>query len=146
MKLKGERQMTFKIKNHQLNNRAFVGALKELGQCNLEAKVAWNVKRMLKQFDKALSQAGQTYSKVVHEFCQKDENGKLIPQNDSEGNPIPNSFTFETPEKEQEFQDRMKDFMVQEYTIESYMLKPEDFEGAKLSATDLTLLEPIIEE
>jgi len=136
--------MTFKIRNHQLNNHVFVGALKELGNAELDVKVAWNVKRMLKQFDSALNAAGKKYAEVVKQYCIM-EDGKIVPEKNDEGENMPNSFTFEEG-KEKEFQDAMKDFMAEEYEIESYKIRIDELEGAKISATTLTLLEPILEE
>jgi len=136
--------MSFKVKGHNMLNPIFVPALRKLATADLPFRTAWNLRRMLKQFDKLIIEVQEGQAKFINKYGEKEKEGLLVPQKDEEGKIIPNSFIIPEDKQTDLNAEGMK-LMQKEWTIESEKLTSEELEKACISATDLDILEFVLD-
>lgn len=130
-----------KMTYQQVSGFEFTRAMQKLAQTPMSTKVAYNIKKLADAMNKQREVISQEYQRdIVDKYAKKDEKGELVrPEGQPQG------FDIDA-EKVEEFQKVQEDFGKREFTIERFKLTLADLEQVKLSASELTALEPIYQE
>lgn len=133
--------MSIELTYRQLNSITFASALVRLTKEKDFAsfKAAYNVARIMRQFNKEITIAQDLYKKWTLDYIEKDENGALKL---SETGPFPNKIL---PGKEEEFGKKWGDFLEHTVKFESDRILLSDLGAVKLSPEDLLILAPIFD-
>lgn len=133
------------LSNQLLNSREFSVSLSKLKAAQgLDVKTMYAVSKICKKVEAWIGDGRDVYSKMIRANAALDENGRLLPEIASNGNPIPGSFQV-LPERKEELEKQMAEFMNTEFEIKIGRLNPEKFQGANLTPGDLIALEPLFE-
>jgi hypothetical protein len=132
-------KFTFKELNSMVFNNALDELVKQPTLANFKA--TYNVARIKRQLSNEMQTAKELYIKLSNDYHAKDEKGEFIPTE------IPNPHSpFKIVEgKEEEFSQKMEDFLSTEVTLESYPVTEADLVNVKLSPQQLMALEPILD-
>jgi hypothetical protein len=134
-----ENSSNFTISRKTFNSLAFVNALANLGKQPLYVKTAWNINRILKQSQKHIDDSQPEVKKILEKYIEKDTEGKYV--QDESG--VDFKFTDKAA-----FEAEYQAYMNQEVEFKSHKLKLSvlEAEGVKMSAADIEVLEPLLEE
>lgn len=131
--------LSYKVINSESFNQALSYLAQQQGFSNFQA--AYNVARIVRQFKKEVTTAREIYQKWADEYFVKNEkSGYETAENPSAICP----FKIKDG-KEQEFEQKMADFLKTEVEIKSSLLSPGDMGGVKLSPQQILALEPILD-
>jgi len=136
--------MGIKLNYGQLNSADFNQALTLLSaqQGFSSMQSAYNVARIVRQFQKELKIAREMYNDFVNDFTVKDETGKPKVA----ATPQPFCPWEIIPEKMEEFNKKVEDFLKVEVELASSPVALADLGSVKLSPQHLMTLEPILDQ
>ena len=121
-------------------NPHFGAALSKLKACpNFGAKTAYTVTKLLGKITKEWKLADELQGKIWDKYCQKDDLGRLIQEN--------NSLKLKEDIDAKEFEKEMKEYWEVSVAIEWHKLKLEDLEVVKnpgLTPAEMEAIEPLI--
>lgn len=121
-------------------NPYFGAALTKLKTCpNFGAKTAYTVTKLLGKITKEWKLADELQGKIWDKYCQKDDLGRLIQEN--------NSLKLKEDIDAKEFEKEMKEYWEVSVAIEWHKLKLEDLEVVKnpgLTPAEMEAIEPLI--
>lgn len=148
----------FKIKVEELNHREFIGSVKKLSSKTLPFKDAWHLKRLITKLDEAMDATSEMYRDIIKENAILDEEGNLVPMTIKEdilgpdgktvmrkaGELLENSYTPKEEDSAEKIKDQTAKLMATDLEIEDQKISFEAFSSLKISAEEISLLEPII--
>ena len=117
-----------KLKNKDISSNEFVLACQKMSAAPLPIKAAYNVKKMLDALQIAKKKIGKEYEETIYAKYVIKEEGK------------PDSM----PEDNEDFQKENTVFGDNEVVIDRDLLDIESMGDIKLTARDLSALEPIL--
>lgn len=125
----------------QMKQNPFFGsALSKLKACpNFGAKTAYTVTKLLGKITKEWKLADELQGKIWDKFCQKDDLGRFVQEN--------NSLKLKEDIDAKEFEKEMKEFWEVSVAIDWHKLKLEDLEVVKnpgLTPAEIEAIEPLI--
>ncbi len=132
-----------KLTYKELNSEGFNEGLKALmNQKNFATfQATYNVSKIIRKFNKELSQARELFAQWTKEYTAKNEDG--TPKMATNPHPL---FPFEIVEgKAEEFSKKIDEFMNTEIVIEAMPVKATDLENVHLSPKQILALEPIFD-
>lgn len=136
--------MGIKLTYAQLNSESLNQAINMLSQQNGFAnfQAAYNVARIVRQFQKELGIAREMYNKWSAEYFVKNEDGSW------KQSATPGQYTpWEIVEgKAEEYQQKMKEFLETQIELNSYQVKIEDLGMIRLAPVQINALEPIFSD
>jgi hypothetical protein len=127
----------FSLQKKVFNDLNFIEAMRELSKQPLSIKVAWNVNRIIKQAQEAIDKGQKEVQAILKDHVNVDEKGKF------KINPETQDLDFKDKAAFDEIYGKM---MEESVTFKSYKLDLNvlEAEGVKLSALQLSYLEPVI--
>lgn len=130
-----------KLTYEHLRNPEFQIALQRLGAHPFrDQKLAYKIAKMLWKLAKEIKICDELFAKLLDQYAEKDEKGRLKPYQNKEG-------TFQIPEANAEvWKSAIKEFLSVEVKISAEKFKLTDFDGVELSASNLVALEPLMED
>ena len=108
----------------KLTNQTFSGA------------ATFKIARLLKALDKEITIFEETRTKMVQDYCEKDENGALI---EKDGN------IHVMPDKIETFNNEINALLKSEVEINSEKLSIDYFENIELTPMEASLIEVVVE-
>ena len=128
------------LQKGEIYNPAFGNALTSLSNNKLSFETAYNVKRIVRQIKKNLTD----FQTEIQEICKPFAVVK-------DGVPAPATVFGLVPyevmeEKKQECSDHLNKFLSEEFSIESHMLSFESLSAITIAPADLLALEKLISE
>lgn len=130
----------FVLKQSHLRNFSFHQAFRKLANHPFDnVKTLYNVTRIAKLFDLSAKEADELFIKLVKQYCELDEKGRIKPLDPKQPN------TYKIPEDKQEaWEAAMKEYNDIEVKFERHKIALEDCMAAKLTAADLLTLEDMV--
>ena len=125
-----------KLKNGILIDNRFSSAVNRLLEERVPAKVAYNLRAVVKELPGKIELFHETKKSLFDRFCKKQEDGTLLIESDR--------VVFIDEEAEKDFQKEMESLCDTEFEVSVNKVKlPDDI---RISTLDLMILEPILEE
>ena len=116
-------------------------ALQKLLNTPMRSQVAYQLKKIADELQKARTTIGQEYEKeIVNVYAVRGEKGDIVRPEDD-----PMGFDVD-PSKRDEFKRVQDDFGKRIIRLERHKITLHDLDGVALSAAELSLLEPIYAE
>ena len=124
--------MSFTVKYKEITMPHFNQSVKKVYQEHTfdDVKKAYTLKRLVEKIETEQKRFYEMYADIQKTFVVKDDEGKEMLD----------------PEKQDEFRTKVEELGDTEITIEWHALNIDDLAGSKLTALDLTMLEPILDE
>lgn len=124
--------MSFTVKYKEITMPHFNQSVKKVYQEHTfdDVKKAYTLKRIVEKLEVERKRFFEMYTDIQKTFVVKDEEGKDIID----------------PDKQSEFQEKIEALGETEVAIDWHALNIDDLAGSKLTALDLTMLEPILDE
>jgi len=133
-----------KLKLSLINQMSFTEAVKKLMALNtIPGSVAYKIAKIGKGLEEELKTARDTFKKLQEPFLVKDEAGKVLLEKTEKGESVPGTEKI-IPEKKEEWAKVYADLLETEVTLSLAQIPFQFLEHAKLSPSDLLLLEPLI--
>ena len=111
--------------------------LQKLSQKDFKAKLAWSIARLLKSAESEIQSFNETRMNLIKKYGEKDENGELITDE--------NSNCKIVPELIETFSKELNELMDSEVEINGNKLKMELLEEVEFTPAEMVILEPFIE-
>lgn len=115
-----------------------VSALRGINEKKMPAKTAYQFARIIREVEKELNSFQEARKKLIERFAKKDENGKLI--EDEEGN------VQIFPEKEKDFKKEAEDLMKTKVKINCECINLDDILDNEFSPGEIGELFKFIKE
>lgn len=124
----------------QILSPNFQRGLAKLSQCPQfkSPKLAYNVAKILKKVDEEQKIAQDLYNKLITEYAEKDEAGKVKPHNG-----IPDTFLVRT-ENHAEWDAKLKELHAISFDIDRPALDLDEVMVAQLSPVEITALDSLL--
>lgn len=113
--------------------------LRQLAGVKLKGRAAFNVAKMLKQLEDELNLFNETRTKLIQQYADKDENGEL------KINPDTNEYMF-SDENMNKFVEEINGVLNGEIEINANKLRLEDLEDSDFTPVQMMALEAFVEE
>lgn len=131
-------------------------ALQRLSKQSLAMKVSWKVAKLNKKYKQKIKEGQEFYKEVLKSVAQLDDKGEFVPREmpatttpdgkELPGKKIPGSYIV-LPEKEDELQQKTKEFMELEVDFgEVDKIRLDEIQHLNLMPSDLEALEPFLLE
>lgn len=143
------------LKNSDLNNFTFQQTFNKLKTMPFGTKTAYKISYIGNHIDKYVKQGREVFQTIAKKFAQLDEKGNLVPETQERTNPetgeaeqfpIPGSFLFKDDESKEAFMKEQEEFMNIEHVIPKHKLSVDELGDSKLSANDISALEPLFSD
>lgn len=132
------------IKTESLKNPNFNSALAKLLHCTkFHPKLAMRVAKFMDHIKEQEIKTHHEYLALIRAHAKLDEKGELIPREDPNGNPKPNTFQAKDNDK---WEKAFEEFGQKKITIDIYPLEIKDLVGLGLSPLEIVAIEPLITE
>lgn len=136
-------QSNIKLKNKDLNNPNFYQALSRLRAHSFRPKLAYTIGYLGDKIDRIMRDAMMGAQEVTKKYAVLDENGKIVPDVDTDGNPVGSSFKEKEGFSKEEFEKELEELFEIEHDLNKYQIDINFLEDYKLSATDISALKPL---
>jgi uncharacterized membrane-anchored protein len=113
--------------------------LRQLAGVKLKGRAAFNVAKMLKQLEDELNLFNETRTKLIQQYADKDENGEL------KINPDTNEYMF-SDENMNKFVEEINGVLNGEIEVNANKLRLEDLEDSDFTPVQMMALEAFVEE
>lgn len=113
--------------------------LRQLAGVKLKGRAAFNVAKMLKQLEDELNLFNETRTKLIQQYADKDENGEL------KINPDTNEYMF-SDENMSKFVEEINGVLNGEIEVNANKLRLEDLEDSDFTPVQMMALEAFVEE
>lgn len=129
-----------KMSYHEISNFGFTQAVQKLAGTPMNTRLAYAIKKIVDELNRGRKKVSTEYqAEIVAKYAKKDAEGKII---HPEGHP--EAFDIDETHKEAFTKDQ-EAFGIREYEINRAKLTLADLDNVKLSAQDLSMLEPLYE-
>ena len=112
--------------------------LQKLAQKELKAKLALSIARVLKEAEREIQNFNEVRMNLIEKYGEKDENDKLITDEDGQCKIIPSNVDT--------FSKELNDLISTELEINAKKIKLEDLEDLDFTPTEMAVLDPFIED
>lgn len=115
-----------------------VDILRKLATQDFKAKVAWSISRLLRSAESEIQSFNDTRMDLLRKYGEKDENGELV--TDERGN-------CRVPQEQLgQFNVELNELAQTEVEINGNKIPIDQLDGCNFTPTEITILEPFIEE
>ena len=112
-------------------------ALRKLSEKDFKAKTAWAIARLLKAAEVEIQSFNETRMELIKKYGEKDENGKLITDENNNCKILPASI--------EAFSNELNELIMTEVEINANKIDFATLENTELTPSDITILEPFID-